>query len=72
MIHMNVERKGLAVSVGKNPVVVMGHLPLFGRHTTGGQIIYRCASKNRKRLSTNCMKAFAGTFGSPAIMLFQR
>jgi len=30
MIHIKVERKGLAVIAGKNPVVVIGHLPLFG------------------------------------------
>ena len=41
MIHMNVERKGLAVIVGKNPAVVMGHLPLFMLYATGGQLIYR-------------------------------
>ena len=38
MIHMRVERKGLAVIVGKNPVVAIGHLPLFGYYTTGGQL----------------------------------
>jgi hypothetical protein len=36
MIHMKVERKGLAVIVGKNPAVIMGHLPLFKLYTTGG------------------------------------
>jgi hypothetical protein len=41
MVHMNVERKGLAVIAGKNPTVVMGHLPLFMFYTTGGQLIYR-------------------------------
>jgi hypothetical protein len=41
MIHIKVERKGLAVIVGKNPVVVIGHLPLFRLYTTGGQLIYR-------------------------------
>ncbi len=38
---MKVERKGLAVIVGKIPAVVMGHLPLFGLNTTGGKLIFR-------------------------------
>jgi hypothetical protein len=41
MIHINVERKGLAVIVGKNPAVIMGHLPLFELYTTGGQLSCR-------------------------------
>ena len=81
MIHMKVERKGLAVIVGKNPAVVMGHLPLFELCTTGGQLIYRWRSlknecfskvsnellKTENALVPDCLKAFAGTFGSPAI-----
>ena len=81
MIHIKVERKGLAVIVGKKPTVVMEHLPLFGLYATGGQLIYRWRPLKNARFSKvsnellktenalvpNCMKAFAGTFGSPAI-----
>ncbi len=41
MIQMKVERNGLAAIAGKNPVVVMRHLPVFGLHTTGGRLICR-------------------------------
>ena len=41
MIDMKVERKGLAINVGKNPAVVMGHLLLFKLCTTGGKLVYR-------------------------------
>ena len=65
---MNVERKGLAVIVGKNPAVVMGHLPLFMLYATGGQLVTDENRKIENALVPNCMKAFADTFGSPAIM----
>ena len=81
MIHIKMERKGLAVIVGKIPAVVIGHLPLFGLYTTGGQLIYRRRPlknehfskvfnellKPKNALVPDCMKAFTGTFGSPAI-----
>jgi len=80
MIHMNVERKGLAVIVGKNPAVVMGtslclcNTPREGSSFTDKDFekcsffkVFTELLKTENALVPNCIKTFAGTFGSPAI-----
>jgi hypothetical protein len=68
MIHMRVERKGLAVIVGKNPVVAIGHLPLLGVTPREVSSDADKLLKIKNALILNSMKAFAETFGSPAIV----
>ncbi len=67
-IHKKTERNGLAAIVGKNPVVVMGTSLYWG--DTPREVGSFADELKKKRPSTNCMKAFSGTFGSPAIMAF--